>query len=101
MKYVYTITTEDYMPQFEDYRGKGIVEFVFTSEKQAQKQMDAIVELVNQDKWYVNPGHYIEFDTLVKDSTFGIFRCIKVEHPNGTHTIYTLQKRELNACYGI
>lgn len=101
MKYVYTITAEYYMPQFEDYIGKGIVEFVFTSEKQAKKQMDAIVELVNQDKWYANHGYHIEFDTHVEDPTFGILRYIKVKHPKGTSKIYTLQKRILNIGYGI
>ena len=102
MKYVYLIMSEQYMPELEHHANAGVVEFVFTSEKSANKQMDAIVELVNQDKLYQNLGHSIEFDNHIVDFTRTcIRRKIRINHPNDAYTIYTLQKVELNSGYGI
>ena len=102
MKYVYLIMNEQYMPELEHHVPYGVTEFAFTSEKQAQKQMDAIVELVNQDKWYVDKGHSVSFDRSYEDcASLHLLRSIKIKHPNGTYTIYTLQKVELNSGYGI
>ena len=102
MKYMYVIVREQYMPQL-NHMPTGIVEFAFTSEKQAQKQMDTIVELVNQNKWYSDGEHSIDFDNHCVDlrKTSNIKRVIKIKHQNETFTIYTLQKVELNSGYGI
>lgn len=102
MKCVYLILHEQYMPELEHHVPYGVTEFAFTSEKQAQKQMDAIVELVNQDKWYIDKGHSVSFDRhLDGSSSLHLLRFIKIQHPNGTYAIYTLQKVELNSGYGI
>ena len=102
MKYVYLIMHEQYIPELQNHSPYGTTDFAFTSEKQAQKQMDAIVELVNQDKWCVDEGHSVSFDRGFSDcNSLNILRSIKINHPNGTYTIYTLQKVELNRGYGI
>ena len=102
MKYVYLILHEQYMPELHHHSPYGTTEFAFTSEKQAQKQMDAIVELVNQDRWYIEKGHSVAFDRhLDGSSCLHLLRSIKIQHPNGTYAIYTLQKVELNRGYGI
>ena len=102
MKYVYTIMNEQYMPELEHHVPYGVTEFAFTSLERANKQMDTIVELVNQDKWYIDSGHSVAFDRhLDGSSCLHLLRSIKINHPNGTHTIYTLQKVELNSGYGI
>ena len=102
MKYVYLILREQYMPELNYHTPYGTTDFAFTSEKQAQKQMDSIVELVNQDKWSINKGHSVSFDRCFTDcNSFNLLRSIKINHPNGTYTIYTLQKVELNRGYGI
>lgn len=102
MKYVYTIINEQSMTEFGHHVPYGVTDFAFTSEKQAQKQMDAIVELVNQDKWYVDKGHSVCFDRSYEGCvSLQLLRSIKIKHPNGTYTIYALQKVELNSGYGI
>ena len=101
MKKVYLIMCEQYMPELEHHSPYGVTEFAFTSLKRANKQMDAIVELVNQDKWSITKGHSISFDRCYKDSYLHLLRSIKVQHPNGTFTIYTLQEVVLNSGYGI
>ena len=102
MKYVYLILREQYMPELHHHSPNGTTDFAFTSLKQAQKQMDAIVELVNQDKWYIDKGHSVSFDWCFADcNSLNLLRSIRINHPNGTYTIYTLQKVELNRGYGI
>ena len=102
MKYVYVIMHEQYMPELHHHSPYGTTEFAFTSWKQAEKQMNAIVELTNQDKWHVDKGHSVSFDRCFADcNSLNILRSIKIQHPNGTYSIYTLQKVELNRGYGI
>ena len=102
MKYVYLILREQYMPELNHHTPFGVVDFAFTSLKQAEKQMNAIVELVNQDKWHIDKGHSISFDRVFADcNSLNLLRSIRINHPNGTYTIYTLQKVELNRGYGI
>ena len=102
MKYVYVIMHEQYMPELHHHSPYGTTDFVFSSWKQAEKQMNAIVELVNQDKWCIDKGHSVSFDRGFADcNSLNLLRSIKIQHPNGTYTIYTLQKVELNRGYGI
>ena len=102
MRKVYLIMIEQYMPELEHHSPYGVTEFAFTSLKRANKQMDAIVELVNQDKWHIDKGHSISFDRFFADcNSLNLLRSIRINHPNGTYTIYTLQKVELNRGYGI
>ena len=101
MRNVYLILTEQYMPEIENHVPMGDVEFAFSSEKKAQNQMDKLVELINQGKWWIEGEHTIEKDYTYDTNVFGFIRFIRVQHDNGTYTIYTLQKVELNHGYGL
>lgn len=102
MKYVYLILNEQYMPNIPNHAPVGFVEFAFSSEKKAQNQMDKLVELINNGEWWLEGKHTIVKDyTYPENNYFGFKRFIRVEHNNGTYTIFTLQKVELNHGYGI
>ena len=102
MRNVYLILTEQYMPELENHVPYGVTEFAFTSEKQANNQMDKLVELINQGKWWIEGEHTIVQDyTYPENNYFGFKRFIRVQHSNGTYSIYTLQKVELNHGYDI
>lgn len=102
MRNVYLILNEQYMPKLSNHVPIVFVEFAFSSEKQANNQMDKLVELINSGKWYHGGEHTIVEDyTYPENNYFGFKRFIKVQHSNGTYTIYNLQKVELNHGYGI
>lgn len=101
MRNVYLILNEQYMPKIENHTPVGDVEFAFSSEKQAQNQMDKLVELINKGEWWCEGEYTIEKDYTYDNNMFGFIRFIRVQHDNGTYTIYTLQKVELNHGYGI
>ena len=102
MRNVYLILNEQYMPKIKNHTPVGYVEFAFSSEKQGQNQMDKLAELISQGKWWCEGEHTIVKDyTYPENNYFGFKRFIRVQHSNGTYTIYTLQKVELNHGYGI
>lgn len=102
MRSMYAILNEQYMPNIPNHAPVGYVEFAFSSEKKAQNQMDKLVELINQGKWWIEGEHTIVQDyTYPENNYFGFKRFIRVQHSNGTYSIYTLQKVELNHGYGI
>ena len=102
MRSMYAILNEQYMPNIPNHAPVGYVEFAFSSEKKAQNQMDKLVELINQGKWWIEGEHTIVQDyTYPANDYFGFKRFIRVQHSNGTYSIYTLQKVELNHGYGI
>lgn len=101
MRNVYLILNEQYMPEIKNHLAFGYVEFAFSSEKQGQNQMDKLAELISKGKWWLEGEHTIEKDYAYVNNRFGFIRFIKVQHDNGTYTIYTLQKVELNHGYGL
>lgn len=102
MRNVYLILNEQYMPEIENHIPVGYVEFSFSSEKQGNNQMDKLVELINKGEWWREGEHTIVKDyTYPENNYFGFKRFIRVKHSNGTYTIYTLQRVELNHGYGI
>lgn len=101
MRNIYLILTEQYMPNIENHAPMGDVEFAFSSEKQANNQMDKLVELINKGEWWLEGEHTIEKDYTYDNNIFGFKRFIRVQHSNGTYTIYMLQKVELNHGYGL
>lgn len=102
MRNVYLIMNEQYMPELENHVPYGVTEFAFTSLERANKQMDKLVELINQGKWWIEGEHTIVKDyTYPENNYFGFKRFIRVQHSNGTYSIYTLQKVELNHGYYI
>lgn len=109
MKYVYTIVSQQFMPQFEvRLQDVGNVEFVFTSKQKAIAQMFKIKELIDSGEWYMkSPNRPVEDKVEYYNSYALTDACrqtmmdIKVTHSNDTYTIYSLQRCELNAGYGI
>ena len=100
MRKVYLIVREQRMPQFEvRLQELGTVEFAFTSKAKANEQMDVIHRMVESGEWYSCENHTIEYDLVNDGSTFQ--RTIRINHSNGTYTMYTLQEIVLNSGYGI
>lgn len=103
-KKVYMILSEQYMPKLKHYIPVGLVEFVFSSRKQAERQMQDMYSMINNDKYYMESSdnqctHVAEYPKLFDNNSLGIVMAMKVNHSNGTYTIYTLQERELNKGY--
>ena len=109
MKYVYTIISQQFMPLFEvRLQDVGAIEFAFTSKQKAMAQMIKIKELIESGEWFMeSPNkpveHKVEYcDTHdLNDCCDYLIMSMKVTHSNGTYTIYSLQRRVLNAGYGI
>lgn len=109
MKYVYTIISKQFIPQSEvRLQYVGTVEFAFTSKQKAMAQMIKIKELIESGEWFMeSPNkpveHKVEYcDTHdLNDCLDYLIMSMKVTHSNGTYTIYSLQRCELNAGYGI
>ena len=104
MRKVYLIMSEQYMPKLEHHSPYGIVDFVFTSRKEAERQMYDIRDMVENGDFYMesidHPNkHEVEFFRHIESNCFGIVMTMKVNHSNGTYTIYTLQEMELNRGY--
>ena len=109
MKYVYTIVSQQFMPQFEvRLQDVGTIVFAFTSKQKAIAQMMKIKELIDSGEWYMkSPNkpveHKVEYCNThdLNDCCDYLIMSMKVTHSNGTYTIYSLQRRELNAGYDI
>lgn len=109
MKYVYSIIGHQFMPQLEvRLQGVGTIIFAFTSKQKAIAQMIKIKELIESGEWFMeSPNkpveHKVEYcDTYdLNDCLDYLIMSMKVIHSNGTYTIYSLQRRELNAGYDI
>lgn len=109
MKYIYTIISRQFMPQSEvRSQDVGTIIFAFTSKQKAIAQMIKIKELIDSGEWFMeSPNkpveHKVEYcDTYdLNDCLDYLIMSMKVIHSNGTYTIYSLQRRELNAGYGI
>ena len=109
MKYIYTIISKQFMPQFEvRLQSVGTVDFAFTSKQKAISQMIKIKELIESGEWYIeshtNPvEHKVEYcnSYALTKACRQTMMDIKVTHSNGTYTIYSLQRCKLNAGYGI
>ena len=109
MKYVYTIISQQFMPQFEvRLQDVGTVEFAFTSKQKAIAQMMKIEELIESGEWYMeSPNepveHKIEYYNAyaLTNAYRQTMIDMKVTHSNGTYTIYSLKRCVLNAGYGI
>ena len=100
MRKIYLIVVEQRMPQFEvRLQSLGRVEFAFTSKAKANEQMDVIHRMVESGEWYTRENHIIEYDLVDDSLTFK--RTIRINHSNGTYTMYTLQEVVLNSGYGV
>ena len=109
MKYVYTIISQQFMPELEvRLQDVGTVEFAFTSKQKAIAQMMKIEELIESGKWYMeSPNEPVEhkikyYNAYALTNAYRQTMIdMKVTHSNGTYTIYSLKRCVLNAGYGI
>lgn len=80
----------------------SIVEWVFTSKKVANKQLDIIKDKIENGGWWSDCdgkpllGKVLS-DTNMKDNFMGVLRDVMIESPNGIHEVFRLQERELNS----
>ena len=96
MKYIYTIISQQFMPQFEvRLQEVGTIIFAFTSKQKAIAQMDKIKELIESGEWFMESlnepvEHKIEFYNAyaLTDAYRQTMMDIKVNHSNGTYNIY-------------
>lgn len=100
MKKIYVIQSHQIMPEFKaEEQCSGIISFAFTSLKKANEQMDAIHRMVDEGKFYMSDSHEVSFDRSFDDGP--LRRVIRVNHSNGTFTMYSIHEVELNSGYGI
>ena len=97
MKKIYVIMQQWIVPDPEVwFQGFGHASFVFTSKANAEKQMDEIHRMIESGEWYVNKGHRVEYDEFRAG-----MRTIKVNHSDGTCSMFRLQEIMMDAGYGI
>lgn len=109
MKYIYTIISQQFMPQIEvRLQDVGAIEFAFTSKQKAIAQMMKIEELIESGEWYMeSPNEPVEHKVEYYNAYALTKACrqtmmdMKVTHSNGTYTIYQLKRCVLDAGYGI
>lgn len=106
MKKVYIITCTPQASKLCDFTLSQI-EFVFTSKKQAHKQLDIIKEYVENGRWWTNTdgdklhGKVLSDYTSKKVTSLGFIRDILIETPNGLREVFRLAERELNSGFGM
>lgn len=79
------------------------VEWVFTSKRTANKQLDIIKDKIENGGWWSdsdgNPkyGKVLHDTNMVAKNYMGVLRDVMIESPNGIHEVFRLQERELNS----
>lgn len=101
MKKVYVITCTTQASRICEFT-LSIVEWVFTSKKVANKQLDIIKDRIENGGWWTDANNYklcgkVLGDTNLEDNYLGVLRDVMIESPNGIHEVFRLQERELNS----
>lgn len=102
MKKVYVITCTMQASRLCEFT-LSVVEWVFTSKRTANKQLDIIKDKIEHGGWWSdadgNPKYgKVLSDTNMQDNNFmGVLRDVVIESPNGNHEVFRLQERELNS----
>lgn len=101
MKKVYIITCTTQVSRLCEFT-LSEVEWVFTSKRTANKQLDIIKDKIENGGWWSdadgNPKYgKVLSDTNIKDNYMGVLRDVMIESPNGIHEVFRLQERELNS----
>lgn len=101
MKKVYIITCTTQVSRLCEFT-LSVVEWVFTSKRTANKQLDIIKDKIENGGWWSdadgNPKYgKVLSDTNIKDNYMGVLRDVMIESPNGIHEVFRLQERELNS----
>lgn len=101
MKKVYIITCTTAASRVCEFT-LSLVEWVFTSKKMANKQLDIIKDKIENGGWWSDSdgkpllGKVLS-DTIVEHNYCGVLRDVMLESPNGIHEVFRLQERELNS----
>lgn len=102
MKKVYIITCTTAASRVCEFT-LSIVEWVFTSKRVANKQLDIIKDKIENGGWWSDCdgkqllGKVLS-DTNMQDNNFmGVLRDVMIESPIGNHEVFRLQERELNS----
>lgn len=98
MKKVYIITCTTQASSLCEFT-LSVVEWVFTSKKLANKQLDIIKDKIENGGWWSyadgNPKYgKVLSDTNMQDkNNMGVLRDVMIESPNGIHEVFRLQER--------
>jgi hypothetical protein len=101
MKKVYIITCTTQASRLCEFT-LSVVEWVFTSKKVANKQLDIIKDKIENGGWWSDCngkpllGKVLR-DTNMEKNYMGVLRDVFIETPNGIHEVFRLQERELNS----
>jgi hypothetical protein len=101
MRKVYVITCTTQASRLCEFT-LSVVEWVFTSKKVANKQLDIIKDKIENGGWWSDCngkpllGKVLR-DTNMEKNYMGVLRDVFIETPNGIHEVFRLQERELNS----
>ena len=102
MKKVYIITCTTAASRVCEFT-LSVVEWVFTSKRTANKQLDIIKDKIENGGWWSEADGTplygkILSDTNMEDNNFmGVLRDVMIESPRGNYEVFRLQERELNS----
>lgn len=102
MKKVYIITCTMAASKLYEFT-LSTVEWVFTSKKIANKQLDIIKDKIENGGWWSDGDGKPLFGKVLHDTNMGdknymgVLRDVMIESPNGIHEVFRLQERELNS----
>lgn len=82
------------------------IQFVFSSEKRANKQLNIIKKSVVDGKWWSDKNGEPLYGRILSDQYFvknngSYMRDVMVETPDGTKAIYRVTQVELNSGYNM
>ena len=81
----------------------SVVEWVFTSKKVANKQLDIIKDKIENGGWWSDSDGNPKYGKVLSDTNTGdnnfmcVLRDVMIESPNGIHEVFRLQERQLNS----
>lgn len=102
MKKVYIITCTMTASKLYEFT-LSTVEWVFTSKKIANKQLDIIKNKIEDGGWWSDSDGNPKYGKVLSDTNMGdknymgVLRDVMIESQNGIHEVFRLQERELNS----
>lgn len=105
MRKVYIITCTTEASKLHEFT-LGRVEFVFTSKVKANKQLDIIMDKIENGGWWSDSECKPLLGRILKDSKYdkcvlGVVRDVLIETPNGLKEVFRLSVQELNSGFGF
>lgn len=102
MRKVYIITCTTQASRLCEFT-LSVVEWVFTSKKIANKQLDIIKNKIENGGWWSDSDGNPKYGKVLSDTNMGdknymgVLRDVVIESPNGIREVFRLQERELNS----